>query len=172
MMTNRDIYLLVCGFAEKYKDDKLPSLEAYLRSLWLIVSQSKVEDLTIEQVVRWLEEAFTTTPPAFDDKWLNIERDYSEDLDSKDGWNNIILFQIADLRRMRDAGQLDNEYKYLGIESPTGNSWFNFDPLSYLECGIVGSMAGYQEEEYAIRKIETFTWQDFIAILESGQWYE
>jgi hypothetical protein len=32
----------------------------------------------------------------------------------------VILFQIADLRRMAEVGQLENEYRYLGIDSPSG----------------------------------------------------
>jgi hypothetical protein len=41
---------------------------------------------------------------------------------------------------MAEAGTLENEYRYFGIDSPTGFRWYNFDPCSYLECGVRGSL--------------------------------
>jgi hypothetical protein len=46
----------------------------------------------------------------------------------------MICYQIADLYRMAQAGLLENEWRFDGIDSSTGHRWFNFEPASYLEC--------------------------------------
>ena len=184
-MTNREIYLLVRSFEEKYKG-QLPSLEEYLRSLWLLVSQSNIKSPTIDQFAIWLEQAFTIAPSPFDSDWLKIRVDYGKDIPAYEDWEKLILFQIADLRRMADAGQLKDEYRYFGIDSPSGSRWYNFDPLTYLECGIRGSIGGYEEDEVIVLippeegdsanspvyEIKEFSWKAFIDILECGQGYE
>ena len=79
-----------------------------------------------------------------------------------------------------------DKYRYFGLNSPSGAYWYNFDPLTYLECGIRGTWGGYLDDEVIVLiprpaaeaiedrfyNLETFTWADFIAILECGQWYE
>ena len=184
-LTNRDIYLLATSFETKYGDN-LPSLEEYLRSLWQIVLQAQVSSPSLEQVAEWLEAAFTTEPPAFDPEWMKRARNHPSSLQTRDDWENLILFQIADLRRMADAGQLENEHRYYGIDSPSGARWYNFDPLTYLECGVRGALGGYEENEVIVlaslpegqsadspvHEIDDLGWDGFSAILECGRVYE
>jgi HEAT repeat protein len=183
--TNRDIYLLVTSFETTYGDNP-PSLEEYLRSLWRIVSQSQVSSPSLEQVAEWLTAAFTIEPPPFDPEWMKRVKDYSSSLQTQDDWENLILFQIADLRRMADAGQLEDEQRYYGIDSPSGERWYNFDPFTYLECGVRGALGGYEEDEVIVlvpspegqsanspvHEIDNLGWGGFSAILECGRVYE
>lgn len=184
-MTNREIYRIVTGFSEKVEKSSLPSLEKYLSSLWSIVSQERHVALTAEKFVEWLAQAFVAPAPDFNTDWLQ-RTSHNSDACGFDGWENLILFQIADLRRMDEAGLLQNEYRYFGIDSPTGTRWYNFDPLTYLECGVRGELGGYAEDEVIVLiapsegesadspvyEVNQFSWDTFTGILQCGQCYE
>ena len=185
-MNNPDIYDSICHltdhFNEKYKN-AIPSLEEYLRSLWSIVSQSRDLPLALENIVAWLERAFTEEPPPFDPAWMLRPKTECHEPDSFEGWENIILYQIADLRRMGELGMLDDEYRYMGLTSPSGLSWYNFDPLTYLGCGMSGPwyrnerlMPAYVPENDQIDsgtgEKREISWRDFYAILYMGRIYE
>jgi HEAT repeat protein len=185
VMTNRDVYLLVTGFETTYGDNP-PSLEEYLRSLWRIVSQSQVTSPSLEQVAKWLTAAFAVGPPPIDPEWMKRTKNLPSSFQTYDNWEHLILFQIADLRRMADAGQLKDEQRYYGITSPSGHRWYNFDPFTYLECGVRGALGGYEEDEVIVlipppegqsanspvHEIDNLGWEGFSAILECGRVYE
>jgi hypothetical protein len=184
-LTNRDIYKAVTGFSEKVEPQMRPSLEKYLSALWSIVSKERDVSLTAEKFVEWLEKALVTPAPDFNLQWLE-RNSYNQDLSGFQEWENRILFQIADLHRMNEAGMLQDEYRYFGIDSPSGSRWYNFDPLTYLECGIRGALGGYAEDEVIvlvqppegesadspIYEVQQFSWETFTEILQCGQWYE
>ena len=156
--------------------DEDPPLDAYLRSLWLVVSSASRTNLTLGQFSEWLTAAFETTPPPFDEKWLSVSSQHArvdlnlEDATFKD-WESVILFQIADLKRMEESGQLENEYKGYGIDSPSGDRWYNFDLGIYLECAARGTF-GFGENGEKFVEEGPFSWGDFIGFLVCGQIYE
>jgi hypothetical protein len=182
-LTNREVYKAVTGLSRTVEN--IPSLEGYLRSLWSLVSKECDVELTAEKFVEWVTKAFVTTPPPFQPEWLN-RKPLVPDAARFEAWENRILYQIDDLRRMADAGTLDDESRYFGINSPSGSRWYNFDPLTYLECGVRGELGGYIEDEVIVLiqpaegesadspvfEIAEFTWDNFIGILECGQMYE
>ncbi len=155
-------------------------------ALWQTVANAKIAEPTIENVADWLGAAFTAVPPNFDKDWLNLKRNYEQSVENFADWENVILFQIADLRRISLSGQLEDRERYFGINSPSGSRWYNFDPFSYLECGVRGSLGGYEADEVTVLQqpsegesadsevfeITEFSWQDFAGILQNGQWYE
>jgi hypothetical protein len=185
-MTNREFYLFVRNLKETYENAPNRSLEAYLSALWKLVTADPPETPTLEQFVHWLEAAFHAEAPPFDPRWLDIEIDYGQNFITYDDCINLLLFQIADLHRMKEAGVFENEYRYFGVQSPTGESWYNFDPLTYLECGIRGNYRGYKAEEVIITipppegqsadseiyEIDSFSWQNIADTLVLGQLYE
>ncbi len=163
----------------------MPSLEAYLRSLWSVVAQDRDEALTAEKFVEWVMTAWVMAPPPFNPEWLERHPKFSDEADFE-AWEYCILYQIADLRKMHEAGLLNDEYRYFGIDSPSGSRWYNFDPLTYLECGVRGELGGYLEDEVIVLiepvegesadspvfEVADFTWEMFIGILGCGQMYE
>jgi hypothetical protein len=183
--TNREIYTAVRGFSEKVEKSAMPSLETYLASLWSVVEQERDVTVTPEKFVEWLERAFETPAPDFNPDWL-CRTSYRDEACDFDDWENVILYQIADLRCMDEAGMLANEYRYFGIDSPRGSRWYNFDPLTYLECGVRGALGGYAEDEVMvlipppegesadspIYEVNQFSWDTFTWILKCGQSYE
>lgn len=79
----------------------------------------------------------------------------------------VIKFQLAELSRMRASGQLAGESKFFGIVSPSGHSWYNFDPFSLLECGARGLM-DHAGEDAPVRG----GWEMLGELLEMGRTYE
>ena len=71
--------------------------------------------------------------------------------------------QIKDLHDMQENGDLDKEFKYFGLTSPSGEPWYNFDPATYLRCGAAGLFR---------RKIPTCNWDILEHFLLLGQIYE
>jgi hypothetical protein len=113
----------------------------------------------------------------------------------------VIIGQIVDLREMDRAGTFANDLRYFGVDSPRGSRWYNFDPLTFLECGAAGTFDGWRagdptgrelvpgpvavldasgqitavdpkEIEASLFEIELVTWDQMADFLRSGQWYE
>ena len=166
-MTNRDVYLLVCRIGDQANESGL-SLEAYLRALWGIARVQQDIEPGIERVTTWLEQALTAAAPPFDDSWRAIQPGKIDEWNNFEDWENIILFQLADLHRMQESGQLENPHRYFGIVSPSGHNWYNFDVQAYLFCSIMHG--GRREFENNV--ISSFDWQDFAMQLWCGQTYE
>lgn len=155
-------------------EENTPSLEQYLSALWQVVSAGQEKLLSDKQVVEWLGAAFEQRSPEFRQEWLSVQkgdlylRDSYDDATFED-WENLILFQIADLKRMDETGMLDDEYKFFGIDSPSGERWYNFDPSGYLKCAAT---AVFGQDNDSDREGEPFSWGDFIQFLICGQIYE
>jgi hypothetical protein len=183
-MTNRELYLLVTDRFSKYSQDQIPSLEKYLKSLWAIASPFSRTEPTLKNLANWLDLAFTYPPPNLEPQWLDKKPDLKKT--GFEAWENTILLQIVDLYQMSETGQLKDEMRYFGINSPGGSRWYNFDVLSYLECAVRGMYGGYEEDEVIILQpspegesddsdifeIKNFSWEDFGEFLWTGQIYE
>jgi hypothetical protein len=89
---------------------------------------------------------------------------------------DTILWQIVDLRDMDEAGMLRNEDRYFGIDAPRGNRWYNFDPMTYLECAAAGTYRGFTTPpdipDDPVFEIEEVSWDDFTRFLRAGAFYE
>jgi hypothetical protein len=180
--TNRDFYLLVQRIRQDFPDIGSRPLQYYLQSLWKLGMQRRDEQLNAHIVAQMLYDAISEVPVPFCNDWLNVmpppnkgrRGTYAE-------WENMIHYQIADLHQMNVAGQLDNEHRYFGLQSPGGDSWYNFDPLSYIECGIRGTLGGYVADEVTVLDgsgdseiflITQYGWLEFTDLLGYGQAYE
>lgn len=94
---------------------------------------------------------------------------------------------------MLDAGVFEDKYRYLGSDSPRGTRWYNFDPLTYLECAVAGSFQRWEPGDNSMRQfvpgetsvmddngnitspiqeINSITWDAFKDFLWFGQYYE
>ena len=158
-----ELYTLVRNLPRPRKE---PSLDAYLRSLWQVVKAAQPCAPTVPVIAEWLKTAFSQTSPAFDPSWLEIDSESQGEAHDFEGWEALIQSQIADLHRMAAAGQLDDEYASLGLTSPSGQSWYNFDLSSFLECGASGLVANSRRLEGANG------WRLFSVLLICGQVYE
>ena len=92
-----------------------------------------------------------------------------EQLKTSDPWQYacaVIIFQVAELRRMRGQ-ELQNELRHYGITSETGYSWYNFDPLTLLECGAQG-----MEDRLGEEAVVAEDWSLLGDLLDLGRYYE
>lgn len=141
------------------------SLEEYLRALWQLAQGYQHTPLTFSLIAQLFETALTAEPAPFENEWLalyqqppHLPKEYTEREFAY--FQHMILFQIADLHRMKNAGMLDKpgHILWLGVESPTGQTWYN--------VGIAGFI---HQSAYAIQHPG---WIAMGELLYSGQTYE
>ncbi|MHC4734580.1 MAG: hypothetical protein ACYTDW_08995 [Planctomycetota bacterium] len=140
MKKNRDLYKSIESLIKQKEDHPIPSLERYLTNLLRLATQVAHKEALD------LEEFFLLLHDSFDESG-----DVSEGVCVEDGvpqfyeWKAEVNNRIQDLRDMAENKQLENEYRYFGISAPSGRYWYNFDPLTYIECGAAGSLSGWEE---------------------------
>ncbi len=143
-------------------------LDAYLRALWGMILKHQETAPSWMLFAYVIEEAFAADPVPFDSTWLDYQNppDLESDLSPFEALQQMILFQIADLHRMEAAGTLDlsPEILFNGVDSPTGNHWFNFTSFSFLDCGAASADDSVHREECS--------WLDLAIFLRLGQIYE
>ena len=134
--------------------------------------------------------------PPFDPTF-RVESDEPAGGASHDGTDRRLRAQIVDLREMAEEGTLEDEHRYFGVDAPSGARWYNFDPLTFLECGARGAFGGWEEGDDTgvqyvpgqvavlgpdgietveprdvpdpVRDMPEVTWEDVTAFLECGQ---
>lgn len=164
-------------------------LETYLLALLKLVEQEREQTLTADSLLKLFLDAFSSEPKKIDTEWLKIVKtpdektiykkitnkaaSSSEDKNEAAGDIGIyytiavLQFQIAELHKMKGK-QLDDTEKYFGIDSETGNRWYNFDPNSILECG----MRCYIDPDDNNDQEFEVSWQTLGDLLEMGRIYE
>lgn len=141
--TNRDLYLAI-GELLKLEEKNQCSLETYLLALLSLGQDYQHhKTLTPDEFLGLLGKAFHTMPLPFDDAWR--KQDYDPKLEGFAAWQHRIIYQIVDLREMAENNTLNDKMRYFGIDAPRGARWYNFDPCTYLECGLAGSFGGWEE---------------------------
>jgi hypothetical protein len=149
MQTNRDLYLAICDLIERQRSASR-DLESYLNALWQLGAEHKKEaTFSLLQFFELLAAAFEADVRGFDEAWPEY---VPGENGGYSGWELVIVSQIVDLREMRQAGTLDNDQRYFGVQSPRGGYWYNFDPCSYLECATAGSLGGWQDGDQSGRQ--------------------
>lgn len=182
-MNLEQFYQAILSLPESYQNREL---EEYLSALYLNMQKHANSDPTLELVLRMLCDSFSSEIMEFDPEWLefteppdrnrmsrkftNPEISPTVDKANLSGFHGIdftiitLIFQIAELHKMRDK-QLKNELRYFGLQSETGNHWFNFDPFTNLECGVRCML----DNQVVIDKID---WSFIGEMLENGRVYE
>lgn len=75
--------------------------------------------------------------------------------------DRILRSQILDMQDAARTGVLNDEYRYFGTtvercghhERATSDHWFNFDPATFIECGIVGTFGGWEDSDDTGREL-------------------
>lgn len=164
-------------------------LKSYLLALLKLVKEYGYQLPSPGLFLTLLQKAFTSTPEPFLSDWLKLKNAPENEL-HKNKYIKIdlnphtaqisnsetpdyhyliavLLFQIAELHKM-EVKQLNNELRYFGVISETGHRWYNFDPISNLECGVryIIDIDSEEEEEFIVN------WGTLGVILEAGRQYE
>lgn len=157
--------------------DSATDLEYFLRSLWKAILKYQDQEPSFELFQQIISESWTGEPIDFDKSWFAIKENAnmieiktSTRMDDFEYLRGTILYQIADLRRMRDAGyfEMDGNILFMGVQSPTGSSWYNWSPEDFLNAAT--SALGSSNPKQNV--VETITWRDLAALLYLGQLYE
>lgn len=144
------------------------TLDEYLRALWNVIQQAREQQVTYALIGQLLRDAFQAEPLPFNKFWLEYNEPPDlhnvKDEEPYSVLQKTIGYQIADLHRMDEAGMLKNESRFMGLISPTGHPWYNFDPPSYLKSAVesLKEDGGYTEAD----------WIDLAILLWLGQIYE
>jgi len=182
-MNAEEFYTQITSLSETFENR---DLKEYLLALLKIVEENRSKTLTYELVIDMIKNAFISEPLEFEEEWLKYDTAPDENRLSKKFTNpeisqsidksnystlepfdftiEVLKFQIAELHRMTGK-QLDNEYRYFGIQSETGNSWYNFDPFGNLECGA--RCMDDNETDF-----DNLNWSFVGELLENGRIYE
>ena len=165
-----------------YSDREI-SLEEYLTNIWFDVLKHKEEAVTCELIFSILERAFVSQNHGFDDEWLAYTKPADIHYDEKthkvileDGTSDFLLlkqtllFQIAELHRMKERGDLNlPDYDlYGGIETPSGYRWYNFNPILYLKVIHIHCFP----EESVVDRDHNLDWLNLEGMLEVGRTFE
>lgn len=184
-MTHNEFYQHIYSLKDSFENR---DLETYLLSLLKIVEQERNQNLTSDLLLKFLQDAFVSEPLEFNSEWLNIKTAPDENIISKKFTNPeinstidksivsdksgidytiaVLQFQISELHKMKGK-QLNDEMRYFGIDSDTGNQWYNFDPMTNLECGARCILDSNDDEMELI-----VGWQTLGELLEMGRIYE
>lgn len=197
LRTNRDLYLHFLHLGQEARARSW-SLSAFLRSLWKVSGPLRtLPALEPDDVAAMFSAAATTPPAGFDPAWAG--KDLSLPGDEPEGyadWERVILSQLADLEEFLAAPP--GPQARFGVDAPrppgcgrraTPPRWYNFDPATYLECAVAGSLGGWDPADGArvplpggpaagsaarsyVRSITTMSWADLARIAVCGQMYE
>jgi hypothetical protein len=209
MQTNRDLYLFVSRLLVEFRDAER-TLEEYLRALHALgVRHADQASVPLDAFASMLRDAFTSEPSPVDPAWEKADLCFDRSSPGFMGWERTLASQILDLRSMARDGTLDEEFRSFGIEAkrprrakrPTSSYWFNFDPLTYIECGTDGAFGGWEpgdqtgrelvagrvavlsedgtltnmaaaDLERPVIQLSRLDWAMLIGFLECGQFYE
>jgi hypothetical protein len=185
-MTHNTFYEHICNLRKHFQNR---DLETYLLALVKLVEEERTQNLTADLLLKLIQEAFLAEPKEFNEEWLSIAAAPDENIMSKKFTNPeinvdidktvvsdksgihysiaVLHFQISELHKMR-GDQLDDEMRFLGIDSETGNRWYNFDPLANLECGARCILDNEEDGEKDFK----VSWQTLGELLEMGRIYE
>lgn len=165
----------LCAFIEQLvkaiRDEQIKyagTLEEYLRSLWSLVQAHRDSQPSFSLMADLIARALYTEPAQFDEQWLAYTKpslpEPPENKGTFEMLNDMLLYQIADLHRMKLTGQLDQSpfVLWLGIDSPTRHRWYNFDVDPYFECGC----------QCLDPTSAANDWGSFVVFLWCGQIYE
>lgn len=181
--TNSDLYLAMSRLAGSTRRP----LEEFLRAWWSTgYDRSTSKSLEPGELVDWVEEALESYAPPYDRYWAREDLG-TGNLDGFEAWSRIIRSQVCDLRELSEAGSLQDQNRYLGLNAPrpvgagrraTPPRWQNFDTASYLEAGVTGTVGGWRPEfDNAVvdteppqpQPISRFDWDDLTVFALAAQ---
>lgn len=187
--------------SDKHHRRNRDSLQSFPRGIPSRVAETCTEraratPITLGLFVSLLREGFAAEPVPFDPGWskharpprnhwvvpvdiprlwLHADKEELTSLRSRtdefECFVETLLFQIADLHSMTSR-QMEDKWKYLGLKSPRGNDWYNWDPVSYLEQGTAGLLAHLERNHLVGADDQPCNWATFAFFLEMGRLWE
>lgn len=137
--SNRELYRVVTATLQR-RSRPGPALELYLARLrQTFIAQAGVP-MTADGFAAALDAAFEGETPVLDTSVLQAVVASA----ATPAWHRQLARQLIDLREMAEAGTLERDDRYFGVDAPSGARWYNFDPHAFVECGLSGSFGGWE----------------------------
>ncbi|MCD4686909.1 MAG: hypothetical protein K8S97_13340 [Anaerolineae bacterium] len=146
-MENPDDITIWAEFFAFYREVIMPhavayegTLEQYLCALLRLVNNHSDAQFTWSLFAKLLFEAFSAEPLPFDEAWLAYTKPPIPERPEQGAYERaqeMLMYQIADLHKMRDVGILDrpaHELFFYGAKLRTGEKWTNVDIVGLLDC--------------------------------------
>ncbi len=166
--TNADLYTHALAELERHQPSER-SLRDFLAAFAALIAERRNEaGVTPEVLVHMVGTAFTRPVGSIDD----YRRHLGYEPSTVDEVIGLLARQIDDLDEMHQTGTLDDEWRYFGINAPSGERWYNFDPHTYVECGLVGAFDAYEPDAGSLVELPLLTWADLGRFVICGQIYE
>lgn len=142
--TNRDLYLALEKLAKEQAASRR-SLEEFLRAMLRSgEAHANCVSLSLRQFHDLLAGSFASPCVEFNENWRAEYDALAHESHGNPGWRATLIRQIVDLREMSENGTLDDKQRYFGVDSPRHTRWYNFDPVSFIECAMAGSLGGWE----------------------------
>lgn len=149
------------------------SLEDYLRAVLRLVIAHADSEFTWKLQARILSDGLTGAPLDFDESWMAFNgpgelvsvNSGSELQNEYEALLGLLKYQIADLRRLEVAGELNSPYRHMGLNSPSGYAWYTFTPEDFLGQALQWLLGGTEDTTFC-------SWHDLGILLWLGQIYE
>lgn len=172
VVTAADYQAFIKALIRRSSPNSTRTLDEYLRALLGLVYQYHDYKVSSSLLAKLWEEAFVAPPLPFDAGWLVNESPRLPGLteaarilqDDFALMEDLLLYQIADLHRMQQAGQLNQagHILYMGVKSPTQHTWYNFWPEDFLNAS----------RQTLSSEWKATSWCDLGIMLWLGQIYE
>jgi hypothetical protein len=164
MLTNHELYQAVEAFSSKFP---LMDLTDYLSRVAYNFARFKdQESITADELRSCLTE--------FEVTGNRISSEFT--FPGYTNFGRALDLQIHDLEDMAANGSLRDPLRTLGLIAPSGSSWFNFCPTSFLTSGVAGYFGGAPsmngDAPTGGKTIESLTWNDLMEFLWFCQNFE
>ncbi|MBW8487126.1 hypothetical protein [Actinomadura parmotrematis] len=192
LRTNRDLYLHLLRLGQDLRAASW-SLSGYLRGLWRAAGPlADRDELSPDDVAALFSAAQLVPPVPYNGAWTVTDFTLPRgEPSSHADWERVVLSQIAYLEDFVTAPPGPRARFGADAPRPPGSGrratparWCNFDPATYLECAVAGSVGGWDAGDGArepraggparspVRDLAPFGWGDLCRMLACGQLYE
>jgi hypothetical protein len=166
------------AWVEKLIEDpaRMPArdVEEYLRAfLRLLLPLSDLRLIEVSHFLSLVEEALVSEPLDFEPAWVHSYESNRELERRSAGFPVVIAVlqrQIVDLREMRWAGILDGRFIDLGVSSPRGETFYNFNLHWFLGCAGAGMENSSHSSEW--QDLSEMDWHQAMFFFWCGQNWE
>jgi hypothetical protein len=190
-ITHRDLYVMAVKRVSGHPARDRP-LEEYLRAMLGKVGALRDRpELRAREFLDVVVGALSAPAIAFDPAWDALPPCTDLVGATAPAVESTLARQVAELRRMAEAGLLSTEGREFGLDAPHGGRWSNFAPAAFVECGLRGAFAGVALEESSRSLVGTprraeesgimiaravpmswVTWDEVMSFLVCGQCHE
>ena len=126
-------------------------LRDYLAALATLFAANKGRtEIGADEFVACLSSAFTVSPGGLE----SVSRYGGHVAESADDVIGVLARQVDDLDALGADGSLSRDLRYVtGLSAPSGHWWVNFDPATFIECGLEGAFGGWTPETNSSRQL-------------------